>query len=284
MATLYDFPLELLNEPANKMILSNSKSMGSILSGYKVHIQSCQSSTDAKAVGLIQMMDFFATTGVCSRMKSAADLLCKDKSTVPNYKITNGFTNFPLDSFIGQIKGYLQGGGGTQVAVVAKTTDPVKTSTVAVEVKKELNTVVKVDPALDDRQTFYFNYHKAADNVQRDLLLSQKLLLIHERAGARKLNCTLALRDLKTIFRRKTCYYTGVAFDQNNPDLHPTLDRIDPNLGYTPSNVVLCTYWCNNFKANVLENPYSKLNVDLKTLKRFVLTLSKSNFKEKMVT
>lgn len=284
MATLYDFPLDLLDEDANARILSNSSTMNTVLIGYKAYIVKCNSS-DEKAKNIVKMMDFFASTGICVRTKMAADLKYADNVDAPKYKVTAGFANFPLDAFLGRIKEYLK--GGSKSATVAKTVNPssvvAKKATETKEIAVSTSGAISISKQGLGPGSFYYEYHSAPSSVEKDLLLAQKLLVIHERAKLRKLECTLTMRDLKTIFRRKRCYYTNVLFDQSSPDLAPTLDRVDPNVGYIPGNVVLCTLWSNNFKCEVLESPASKFKTDFKTLTRFTTTLAKAGFKDKVV-
>lgn len=286
MATLYDFPLDLLNEEANGKILSNSADIHTVILGYKGYMAKCNPS-DQRATNIIAMMDFFASTGICQRDKFAADVKYADGSDAPKFKIRAGFAHFPLGAFIGQIKNYIK--GGSQSAVVAETTKPVVSVVKKTETKAPSEVSVSVSGSVSISQaglgpgSFYFNYHSAPNSFEKDLLLAQKLLVIHERAKSRKLECTLTMRDLKTIFRRKTCHYTSISFDQSQADLCPTLDRVDPNIGYIPGNVVLCTLWANNFKCEILESPASKLRTDFKTLTRFTNTLAKSGFKDKEI-
>lgn len=282
MATLYDFPLDLLDEDANVKILANSNTINTVLIGYKGYIVKCNSS-DEKAKNIIKMMDFFASTGICSRTQMAADLKYTDGVDAPKYKVAAGFANFPLEVFLGQIKEYIK--GGSKSATVAKTVNPsvvVKKTTETKEVQVSVTGSISIGKQGLGPGSFYYEYHAATSSVERDLLLAQKLLVIHERAKSRKLDCTLTMRDLKTIFRRKTCYYTNVLFDQAATEMAPTLDRVDPNIGYISGNVVLCTLWSNNFKSEVLESPVGKLKTDFKTLSRFTTTLAKAGFKDKV--
>lgn len=286
MATLYDFPLDLLQEKAIANILSNSNDIHTVIIGYKGYISKCNPSDD-QAKNLVRMMDFFSQTDICQRSKLAADIKYADGTDAPKYKIRAGFAHFPLASFIGQIKEFLK--GDSKAAVVDKTTKPVievskKTETKAVVagVSVAKSGAISISEQGLGAGSFYYNYHKTTCSVEKDLLLAQKLLVIHERARTRKLDCTLTLRDLKTIFRRKTCFYTNTVFDQANTEDAPTLDRVDPNLGYLPGNVVLCTHWANHFKCEVLESPSSKLRTDFKTLLRFTNALAKRGFKDKL--
>ena len=294
MPVLYDFPLDLLDEPANALILKTAKTVGSVLAGYKTHAMNCPSATDKKAIEMVRMMDFFASVGLCSRMTVQATFLaCKDGTTIPNYKILNGFANFPLDAFLGQIENYLKlPKDKPQVAVVAKTTNPEKQPVKGVEkhsisndIKVSTIGVVTVSKTADPVPVqFYFQYHKAKTVAEKDVLLAQRLLVIYERARSRNLDCDLSITDLKKLFRRKTCYYTGVAFNEKINSLTPTVDRMDPNKGYVADNIVLCTNWSNSFKAEVFESPTSRFRTTPKRLENFAKALSKSKYKERVTT
>lgn len=292
MAILYDFPLDLLDEPANVLILKTAKTVGSVLAGYKTYAIHCPSASSKKAVEMVRMMDFFASVGVCSRMTVQSTFLaCKDGTTIPNYKILNGFANFPLDAFLGQIEAVLKSKKESpQIAVVAKTTSPdkqpekvVEKCLISNEIKVSVSGSVNVVKTTDYIPVqFYFQYHKAKTVAEKDFLLAQRLLVIYERARSRSLDCNLTINDLKGLFRRKTCYYTGVTFDEKITSLNPTVDRINPNLGYVSGNVALCSNWSNSFKAEVLESQNSRFRTTPKILEKFTKALSKSKFQERV--
>ena len=62
---------------------------------------------------------------------------------------------------------------------------------------------------------------------------------------------SLTVSQIKQLYRRKTCAYTGVKFvDEENHPLHRTFDRIDSSKGYVTGNVVACTQRINTLKGN----------------------------------
>lgn len=299
MATLYDFPLDLIDNTAVKHVLSNSNTVSSVLAGYKTYIPKCTSNTDDRAVALIAMMDFFSSLGLMSRqvaLNSVSTLTCLDKSPAPNYKISNGLGTLPLTAFLANIKQYYNG-------TLVKKTDvsEVKTSTSSVVVTKPSTPVSKVAKTISVDITtgavkinqneinskipvlFYFEYKAAKTQSEADVLLAQRLLVIQERALARKLDFNMTIAGLKTLFKRKTCKYSGIKFSNTDPNFYPTLDRIDPNLGYIDGNVVLCTHWANQAKSELLENTQSNLKTDIKTLMRFVTNIYNSKFQDKII-
>ena len=61
----------------------------------------------------------------------------------------------------------------------------------------------------------------------------------------------LTVSQLKQLYRRKTCAYTGVKFvDEEGHPLHRSFDRVDSSKGYTHGNVVACTTRINSLKGN----------------------------------
>lgn len=74
-----------------------------------------------------------------------------------------------------------------------------------------------------------------------DANVATKLLHIKENAERRDLEFTLSFSHLKSILRRKTCYYTGRKF-ANNPQAAMSVERIRNSEGYTDENtVVVCS-------------------------------------------
>ena len=300
MATLYDFPLDLIDNVAVKHVLTNSNTVSSVLTGYKTYIPNCPSNTDERAIGLIAMMDFFSSLGVMSRqvaLNSISTLTCKDKSLAPNYKITNGLGTFPLTAFLGNIKEYYNGTlvkkadapkpkTPAPTVVVTKPATPV--NKIAKTIKVEVNTgAIKIDQSEIEAKIpvlFYFQYKAVKKNKSdADLLLAQRLLVIHERAASRKIDFQMTVAGLRRVFTAARCAYTKLPFSETDPNFYPTLDRVDPNLGYVDGNVVLCSHWANQAKCELLENASSNLKTDLDTLVRFVTNLSKSKFQDKII-
>ena len=60
--------------------------------------------------------------------------------------------------------------------------------------------------------------------------------------------------DLLDIVIPTHCPYLGIPLDYNTQnyrqDNYPSFDRIDPNKGYIPGNVVLCSWRANRIKNN----------------------------------
>ena len=51
---------------------------------------------------------------------------------------------------------------------------------------------------------------------------------------------------------RGKCFYTDQVMDPSNPDLRPSVDRIDSKIGYIPTNIALCCH-----KVNLMKNTLS---------------------------
>ena len=62
---------------------------------------------------------------------------------------------------------------------------------------------------------------------------------------------SLTVSQIKQLYRRKTCTYTGVKFvDEEGHPLQRTFDRVDSSKGYVTGNVVACTQRINTLKGN----------------------------------
>ena len=90
------------------------------------------------------------------------------------------------------------------------------------------------------------------DNTE-DIILAKKYLRKLESSTDRGLSFELTLADMRRLYRRKTCAYTGVTFS-NTKTKEPsprsrTLERIDSSIGYTKDNTVVITHEANQFKS-----------------------------------
>ena len=112
--------------------------------------------------------------------------------------------------------------------------------------------------------------------TDEQVLIVKKYLATLESAKKRGLAFNLTLSDMKRLMSRKTCFYTKRKFNNtlDHPD-YPTLDRIDCNKGYVKGNVVVCTKFSNELKANLFEHR----DVDIITIKRIIDTLTTLNVK-----
>lgn len=98
-----------------------------------------------------------------------------------------------------------------------------------------------------------------------DVTLAKKYVGKSGNAKQRDIEFTLTFSEFKALFRRKTCYYTGIpmrdteSYQQPKPDTR-TIDRIDSSLGYVAGNVVPCCYAVNQLKS-VWESPTNPLTL-----------------------
>lgn len=74
---------------------------------------------------------------------------------------------------------------------------------------------------------------------------------MRSQCGKIERDFSLTVSQIKQLYRRKTCAYTGVTFvnEQGHP-LHRSFDRIDSSKGYIHGNVVACTSRINTLKGN----------------------------------
>lgn len=100
-----------------------------------------------------------------------------------------------------------------------------------------------------------------------DTLVAMKYIQKQLNAKQRGLDFTLTLQDMKTLLKKKTCYYSGVQLTLSG-ETSLSLDRIDDELGYIPSNVVACASVVNQIKNELLEKNMCKglTNVQIKRM------------------
>lgn len=88
-------------------------------------------------------------------------------------------------------------------------------------------------------------------------LVALKYLQKQINAQERGLEFTLTLQDMRTLLKKKTCYYSGVTLTLTG-ETALSLDRINDELGYIPSNVVACASIVNQIKNELLEKNMCK--------------------------
>lgn len=85
-----------------------------------------------------------------------------------------------------------------------------------------------------------------------DLKIAGKLINLHQSAKDREIYFDLSFKKVKQLVCRKTCYFTGVVFDDKvNSSQSRSIDRIDNTKGYIDSNVVACTKEFNILKGEL---------------------------------
>lgn len=95
-----------------------------------------------------------------------------------------------------------------------------------------------------------------------DLQIAKKIVRTSESAKDRGYKFNISFRKMKQLMTRKTCFYTGVTFDEK--DNKRSIDRVDNEIGYIDSNVVVCTIKINNLKNDLtikeINGLYKKVN------------------------
>ena len=72
----------------------------------------------------------------------------------------------------------------------------------------------------------------------------------------RGISFELTLTQFERLMKTRKCFYTGKQMDGKHMSLYyVTLDRIDPNLPYTPANTVACSWIANQAKSRMFEDP-----------------------------
>lgn len=95
-----------------------------------------------------------------------------------------------------------------------------------------------------------------------DLEIAQKLIGLSASAKDRGIEFNLSFKKLKEVLSRKTCYYTGVRFEETGPN-KMSIDRVNSQKGYVDGNIVACTTRINGKKKDLsfedIEILYNKM-------------------------
>lgn len=92
------------------------------------------------------------------------------------------------------------------------------------------------------------------ENSGLEVILTKRLNIL-KSANKRGLEFNLTDANIKTLLNKKTCYYTGVAFDEDNDPMNVrTFERVDDTKGYVKGNVVAVTLRANRIKNILLEH------------------------------
>ena len=84
-------------------------------------------------------------------------------------------------------------------------------------------------------------------------------------AFERDIEFSLSFAEYKKLMTKKTCFYTGYPFSAHSErnDRVATLDRINPDLGYTVDNTVVCLKVVNAIKNTLFESGEYKVEIAL---------------------
>ena len=97
-----------------------------------------------------------------------------------------------------------------------------------------------------------------------DIKIARKLISTKDSANKRGFKFDISFRKMKQLMLRKTCYYTGVKFD-NHTNIR-SIDRVDSSIGYIDSNIIVCTSIVNSFKSNLSPK---EINMMVKRINEF---------------
>jgi hypothetical protein len=103
----------------------------------------------------------------------------------------------------------------------------------------------------------------ASSEVVTDLEVANKLIKLYQSAKDRQIEFDLTLKKVRQLLQVKTCYYTGVKFEETG-QLARSIDRVDSDSGYIDDNVVACTVDINGKKANLTNEEIEMLYTKLK--------------------
>lgn len=112
------------------------------------------------------------------------------------------------------------------------------------------------------------------ENWPFDKKVAYKYIQLERSARKRGKEFDLSLVDVRNLLRRKSCYYTNVAFETYGLNRR-TIDRLDSSKGYVKGNVVACTFLANQAKNQLLEREDALFKDNLKVLIAFVDTLKR---------
>jgi hypothetical protein len=112
-------------------------------------------------------------------------------------------------------------------------------------------------------------YEKKTNNYKNNLefYFDSKLPSLKKKCELKNIDFDLIKGDLFEIYNSQNgkCYYTEIDITHNKGTLNfnsISIERLDPKLGYTKNNVVLCSFNVNSFKGIMNENEFKEfLNV-----------------------
>lgn len=103
-----------------------------------------------------------------------------------------------------------------------------------------------------------------------DLDIAKGYLNKAQSAKDRDLDFELSFSFYKRCLNKKRCYYTNKLMDRSSKELAPTLERLDPKIGYTESNtVVVCKL------ANSIKSVWEHSDISINDIERMIKKLKK---------
>jgi hypothetical protein len=113
------------------------------------------------------------------------------------------------------------------------------------------------------------NYKEKANKLHTDIdfYLGMRAIQIASTARKKNIPCTISGKNIKEslIAQDFKCFYSDIPIKFNKGIFQfdsVSIDRKDPNLGYTKDNIVLCAFAINSFKGNLTMEEFRKLIQD----------------------
>ena len=124
------------------------------------------------------------------------------------------------------------------------------------------NSVPKHNPVEDKCLGNSSGKGNISDKPSLESVLSKRLHIL-KSANSRGLEFNLTDANIRKLLNTKMCYYTGVAFNENNDPLNIiTFERVDDTKGYVQGNVVAVTLRANRIK-NLLVEQDNELSIGI---------------------
>lgn len=111
--------------------------------------------------------------------------------------------------------------------------------------------------------------------TQFEIAAAAKFIRVSNGAIARNLEFNISLSEFVRVLSRKTCQYTGVKFDPDDPKLIQTVERIDNSKGYVSGNVIVVTHVANQIKNELMEKTYGDFYIGSKAMHNFFKAMIK---------
>lgn len=122
-----------------------------------------------------------------------------------------------------------------------------------------------------------------------DHQIASKFMQLRKSAMSRNKEFNLTLEDVKELVLKTHCDYTGVEFstikkegETENPRMK-TIDRFNPELGYTKDNVFAVCSGANLLKEKLFEtNTPTSINIGFENIHKMMKFLKKNKFEERI--
>lgn len=109
--------------------------------------------------------------------------------------------------------------------------------------------------------------------VPYQVQLAEKYINLFKSAKRRGKEFNLEIKDVHSLLKEKTCFYTGKPFGDG--DMQKTVDRVDNNKGYIKGNVVACSKLANQLKEQIFERPTNNLDCNIQFIAKVAETVLK---------